>query len=448
MTVRELSLINVSHLIDDGSVTRFQVLVIGLCSLVAFLDGLDSLSIAVAAPLIADSLGLAKSALGPIFSAALLGAMIGALTFGALGDRYGRKRILIAAVMVFAVFTFTTAHVTSYPTLLAARFAAGLGLGGATPCFIALASEYAPSRRRAMVASLIWAAFPLGGAIGGFLNAYILTHFGWQAIFLVGGIVPLLVTGALWRWVPESIGFLLASRADQSRIGAIVERIKPGLPVGVLLVGNEVPITGTPLKHLFAKGRVMATLLLWTPFFTSFGTLALIVYWMPELLRGHGIALSQSSVVIGVNSMGALMGMASAGWLIDRFGARRILIPSMLLGACATGILGFAATSVASISLVMMVLGLSVGLSASGSVALASLTYPTAIRSSGVGWAMGMGRFGQVLAPLFASSVTAAGWPDTKLFLCAALAPLVGAIATSMLVGAHRSAVNDNRQVV
>jgi MFS family permease len=187
MTVRELSLINVSHLIDDGSVTRFQVLVIGLCSLVAFLDGLDSLSIAVAAPLIADSLGLAKSALGPIFSAALLGAMIGALTFGALGDRYGRKRILIAAVMVFAVFTFTTAHVTSYPTLLAARFAAGLGLGGATPCFIALASEYAPSRRRAMVASLIWAAFPLGGAIGGFLNAYILTHFGWQAIFLVGG---------------------------------------------------------------------------------------------------------------------------------------------------------------------------------------------------------------------------------------------------------------------
>jgi AAHS family 4-hydroxybenzoate transporter-like MFS transporter len=445
MTVREVTTINVSRLIDDGFVTQFQALVIGLCSLVAFLDGFDSLSIAVAAPLIADTLGLAKSALGPIFSAALLGAMIGALTFGPLGDRFGRKRILIIAVTVFALFTLMTAHVTSYLTLLGARFAAGLGLGGATPCFIALASEYAPSRRRAMVASLIWAAFPLGGAIGGFLNAYILTRLGWQAIFLVGGIVPLLVAGVLWRWIPESIGFLLASHADQSRIGAIVAKIKPRLPVAALYVGNELPTTGTPLKRLFANGRAISTLLLWVPFFTSFGTLALVVYWMPALLRGHGIALSQSSLVIGVNSIGALIGMASAGGLIDRFGARRILIPAMLMGASAIGILGFAAASVVSISLVMIVLGLAVGLSASGSVALASLTYPTAIRSSGVGWAMAMGRFGQVLAPLFASTVTAAGWPDTKLFLCAALAPLVGALAISMLARAHRKAAHDKR---
>jgi AAHS family 4-hydroxybenzoate transporter-like MFS transporter len=150
--------INVNRIIDDGPIRQFQVLSIVLCALVAFLDGVDSQSIAVAAPIIADNLKLTRAALGPMFSAALLGAAIGALTFGPLGDRFGRKRILIAATIIFAIFTLATPLAGSYQSLLAVRFAAGIGLGGATPCFIALASEFSPGRRRAMVASLIWAA--------------------------------------------------------------------------------------------------------------------------------------------------------------------------------------------------------------------------------------------------------------------------------------------------
>ena len=160
--------INVNRLIDDGPVRPFQVFAISLCALVAFLDGADTQSIAVAAPIIADNLKLTRAALGPLFSAALLGAAIGALTFGPLGDRFGRKRMLVLATIIFGIFTLATALATSYESLLAIRFAAGIGLGGATPCFLALASEFSPGRRRAMVASLIWAAFPLGGSIGGF----------------------------------------------------------------------------------------------------------------------------------------------------------------------------------------------------------------------------------------------------------------------------------------
>lgn len=423
------NVINVTQLIDDGPVTAYQVTAIALCSAVAFLDGLDSLSIAVAAPIIVDKLRLAPATLGLIFSAGLLGAMVGALTFGPLSDRFGRKRILIIAATIFGIFTLATSWAQSYETLLAARFLTGLGLGGAAPCFLALASEYAPRRHKGMVVSLIWAAFPLGGAVGGFINAYILSNFGWETIFTVGGLLPLAIATALLMWLPESIRFLIAKGADHKQIAGILANIIPTMPANPHFVADESRADGSTLKHLFEGGRALDTLLLWAPFFTSFGTLALVVYWMPALLRHHEISLTHSSIVIGVNSFGALIGMASAGWLIDRFGAAAVLFPAFVLGALATGGLGFAASSVISISVILSIVGLSVGLAASGSIALAALTYPTAIRSSGIGWAMGMGRFGQVLAPLFAGALTAAGWGDQNLFLAVALAPLAGALA-------------------
>jgi AAHS family 4-hydroxybenzoate transporter-like MFS transporter len=400
-----------------------------LCSLVAFLDGVDSQSITVAAPIIADELKLARAAFGPIFSTGLLGAMIGALAFGPLGDRFGRKQMLIVATAIFGLFTLMTPFARSYETLLGARFAAGIGLGGATPCFIALASEYAPGRRRAMVASLIWAAFPLGGAIGGFVNSAILSNFGWQMIFWVGGILPIVVAALLILWLPESLSYLTAAGRDSGRAMAIVRRLRSDVPASVRFVSDEVRMEGVPLKNLFASGFASRTILLWTAFFTAFGTLALTVVWTPLLLRDNGIAPAQASIVLGVHGIGALIGMASAGRLMERFGLGAVLVPALVLGAAATATLGYAASTVTAMSAALFLIGLLVGLGASGSIALAALIYPTAIRSSGVGWAMGMGRFGQVLAPLFAGAVLAVGWTNIQLFLAIGLAPLIAAIA-------------------
>jgi AAHS family 4-hydroxybenzoate transporter-like MFS transporter len=450
MTQAEGNTINVTRVIDDGPVTRFQVMAIILCALVAFLDGIDSQSIAVAAPIIAENLKLARAAFGPIFSAALLGAMIGALTFGPLGDRFGRKRMLALAALIFGLFTLATPLANSYESLLAVRFAAGIGLGGATPCFIALATEFSPGRRRAMVASLIWAAFPLGGTVGGFVNSYILSNFGWQAIFWVGGVLPLVVSAALLIFLPESLRFLIARGQDTARIDAIVRRIRPdllangllanGLPAHARFVLDEERIEGAPLRQLFAEGRAARTVLLWVPFFTAFGTLALAVVWTPLLLRDNGIAPAQASIVLGVHGIGALIGMASAGRLMERFGIAVILFPALLLGALATATLGYAATSVTAMSVAHFCVGLFVGMGASGAIALAALTYPTAMRSSGIGWAMGMGRFGQVLAPLFAGAVIAAGWSNAELFLAVGLAPLLGALAILALrSGGHET---------
>ena len=428
MTGEGKQVVDITQAIDAGSFTAFQIVAIALCSVIAFLDGLDSQSIAVAAPLIADKLAIGRTALGPIFSAAVLGAMIGALTFGPLGDRFGRKRCLIVAALIFGICTILTASADSYNVLLVVRFAAGIGLGGATPCFIALASEYAPARRRAMIASLIWAAFPLGGTAGGFLNGYILANFGWPAIFLFGGVLPLIAAGALLVWLPESIRFLLAEDRDPDTARAIARRIVPSVSPTARIVADEEHIEGAAVKHLFAEGRATGTLLLWVPFIMAFGTLAITVLWTPTLLRTNGIAPSQAAIVLGFHGLGALVGMGSAGRLIERFGPIATLVPALILGTLATGAVGFAATSVTSMSIVLALIGLFVGMGASGAIALAALNYPTAMRSTGVGWAMGMGRGGQVIAPLTTSLMLALGWETTKVFAVTAIAPLIAAL--------------------
>jgi MFS transporter, AAHS family, 4-hydroxybenzoate transporter len=420
--------VNITQAIDASPFTAFQITAIALCSLIGLLDGLDSQSIAVAAPLIADTLGIGRTALGPIFSAAVLGAMIGALTFGPLGDRFGRKRCLIVASLIFGVCTLLTAAATSYNALLLVRFVAGLGLGGATPCFIALASEYAPHRRRAMIASLIWASFPLGGTVGGFLNGFILARFGWPAIFLFGGVLPLIAAGALLIWLPESIRFLVAQDRDSEKARAIVRRIVPSVSPTAQVVADEEHIQGAAVKRLFTEGRATGTLLLWVPFIMAFGTLAITVLWTPTLLRANGIAPSQAAVVLGFHGIGALIGMGSAGRLIERFGPIATLVPALILGTLATAAVGFAATSVTSMSVVLALIGVFVGMGASGAIALAALNYPTAIRSTGVGWAMGMGRGGQVIAPLTTSLMLGLGWGTAKVFVVTAIAPFLAAL--------------------
>jgi AAHS family 4-hydroxybenzoate transporter-like MFS transporter len=440
MSTSEGTVVNVTRLIDDGKVSSFQVIAIALCALVAFLDGIDGQDIAVAAPIIVQELGLTRTAFGPIFSSGLLGAAIGALAFGPLGDRFGRKLMLLIAVVLFGLFTLVTPFATSYGSLLGIRFAAGLGLGGATPCFLALASELAPSRRRAMVASLIWSAFPLGIAAGGFLNSFILKSYGWEAMFWFGGIAPLVIGVVLMLWLPESLRFLIARGRDAAAIASVVRRISPDVPAGARFVSDEERVEGVPLKNLFSDGRAALTLLLWVPFFLAFAVLALTVVWSPILLNENGIPPEEASKALGIHGLGALVGMALAGRLIERFGAGAVLVPALILGAIATSATGYSATSTSTMSVTLALIGLLVGCGASGSIALAALSYPTAIRSTGIGWAMGVGRFGQVLAPLFAGAAVAAGWSNTRLFIAVGITPVIAAIAILALVARRQIA--------
>jgi MFS transporter, AAHS family, 4-hydroxybenzoate transporter len=425
-STREL---NVTRLIDDGPLTRFQIGTIICCALVSALDGIDTQSIGVAAPFIADELGVKLADFGPIFSSALAGATVGAASFGPLADRFGRKTLLIAAVLLIGVFTILTVFANSVPMLITVRVLAGLGLGGATPCFIALTSEYTPARLRAALVTLMWSAFPLGGLLGGLLNWYLIPHAGWRAIFYFGGVAPLVLAVLLFFYLPESIKFLLVRRNDRKGVARIVTRLgsAPGRGDSRFVL-DEKPLPGASIRHLFTEGRALGTLLLWVPFFMGFGVLTVAVLWTPALLKLNGISPANTAFVVAFNGLGGFIGQSTSGRLIQRFGILPILIPAFLLGAAATVGLGYGASSIALAATFIGLIGVFMGLGTGGAIALAATIYPTPIRSTGAGWGMAMGRFGQIVGPLIAGGLLGAGWTAGPIMTVTACGGLIAAV--------------------
>ncbi len=421
--------VNVTRLIDDGPLTRFQIGTIICCAFVSALDGIDSQSIGVAAPFIADELGVKLADFGPIFSSALVGATIGAASFGPLADRFGRKTLLIVAVLLIGVFTILTVFANSVPTLVTVRVLAGLGLGGATPCFIALTSEYTPARLRAALVTLMWSAFPLGGLLGGLLNWYLIPHAGWRAIFYLGGIAPLVLVVVLFFYLPESIKFLLVRRNDLTGVARIVARFGTSAAGGdARFVLDEKPLPGASIRHLFTDGRALGTLLLWVPFFMGFGVLTVAVLWTPALLKLNGISPANTAFVVAFNGLGGFIGQSTSGRLNQRFGILPILIPAFLLGAVATVGLGYGASSIGLAATFIGLIGVFMGLGTGGVIALAATIYPTPIRSTGVGWGMAMGRFGQIVGPLIAGGLLGAGWTAGPIMTVTACGGLIAAV--------------------
>ena len=423
-------IVNVTDLIDRRPISAVQIGVVLLCGCINLLDGMDSQSIGVAAPLIAASLGLKLSSFGLVFSAAQLGAAVGALTFGMVGDRVGRKRTLAFATILFGAFTLLTAHAESYDTLLVVRFFAGLGLGGATPCFLSLTAEYAPARIRSTCVAVLWAFYPLGGMIGGFLNGWILNRLDWHYVFWVGGLLPMLVALLLLALAPESVRFLMARREKSEHVRRIVARMFPdAVGPDTRFTGTEAHLGGAPFWHLFKDGRAFVTLLLWVPLFFGFGALAVAVLWTPTLLNRAGIPPGTASIIIGVTGLGGFIGNGISGRLLDRFGVLAVPVPCLVLGFVVMTGFGYFSYSATIAGLCGFLTNFTIGLGMTSGLVIASTIYPTSIRSTGVGWAMASGRFGQVFAPTLAGLSLGWGWSATEMMALIAAGCLFGAIA-------------------
>jgi AAHS family 4-hydroxybenzoate transporter-like MFS transporter len=425
---------NVSDLIDTRPLGALQIRIVVLCTLVALLDGLDLQSIGLAAPGIAADLHIPPPWLSAVFSAALAGLALGAFGFGVLADRVGRKVVLIGATACFGIFTICTALAPSFAVLLVFRFLAGLGLGGAMPSFISLTSEYCPRRLRAVIVALLWAGFPLGGFVGGLLASWIIPAYGWHSVFWVGGVLPLLVCIVLIFALPESVGFLVASAAPPERIAALLRQAFPSefVPAGAIFVLNEERARGVPVVQLFAAGRAVGTVLLWISFFIAFMMLVTNSAWAPTLLEREGIGIKEASLAMAMYNLGSVIATSFAGWLIARAG---IILPLVMIGsAVSMALVGYAAPSVAMVILLQALFGVFMGGGSSGLVVLAAIYYPTAIRSTGVGWAMGMGRIGSFTGPLAVGSLVALGLSTAGIFVAIAVPALLAA-ATTAVVG-------------
>ena len=427
--------LDVGALIETRPVGPAQWTVIGLCAFVAMLDGLDLQSIGLAAPAMGAQLHIGPQAFGVVFSAALAGLALGAFLLGPLADRIGRKRVLVGATLCFGVFTLMTANAGDLPTLLAFRFLTGLGLGGAMPSFISLASEYVPKARRAAIVSLLWAGFPLGGVVGGLLGSRIIPAYGWQSVFIVGGVLPIALSLILALALPESASFLVAAGRPADLIGRTLRRIFPDVAISGDTRFEFVRDSAAraSVLELFRSGRAAGTLLLWVSFFFAFMILVTNSAWSPILLRRVGIAPEQSALALALFNFGSLFGSAAAGALLNRFGALRVLPSTLTLGALAYAAIGWAAPSLDAVMIAEGLFGLLLGCGSSGLIALSAITYPVAIRSTGVGWATGVGRLGSVTGPLVVGQLAGAQWEVPAIFLAAGGSVLIGAAASALI---------------
>ena len=426
--------VDVADYIDQQPVGSFQIKLLLTCAAVLFLDGFDTTAIGYVAPSLAKEWGLTKAALGPVFSAGLFGLMIGALTFGPLADRVGRKKIIIFSTLAFGLGALATAFIQDVNTLLVIRFLTGLGLGGAMPNTVAMTSEFNPHRRRATMVMIMFCGFSLGAALGGLLAAALIPQFGWRSVFIVGGVAPLLLVPVLALRLPESVRFLALTGGANARVAELLASINPkaGFAPGTQFVVHEPALAGMPVLHLFRDGRTLVTVLLWVVFFMSLLDLYFLANWLPTVLNDLGASVSAAAVIGSMLQVGGVVGTFALGSVIDRFSFRALALV-YFIAVFAIGAIGQLGHSIVFVTMAIFAAGFCTVGGQIAANALAAGFYPTSVRSTGVGWALGIGRVGSIIGPLVGGALMTAKWSTGSVFMAAATAAFCAALAAFSL---------------
>jgi AAHS family 4-hydroxybenzoate transporter-like MFS transporter len=417
--------------LENQRIGGLQIRVAMLCGLVQVCDGYDLNAIAWAVPSLIKAWQLPPPAFTIAFLWSSIGIMVGALSAGPIGDRFGRKPLLLASLTIFGVASLLSAFAGSLGVLSLLRFFTGLGIGGGFSGAASLTGDYTPQRRRALMIMASFTGAPLGGFVGGQIVALLLPYFGWQAIFILGGIFPLVLVPALALWLPESPRFLAARQNLSPRHVEVLRRLeiapdKPGHhPVDVA--------RGNPVKMLFGRGYALQTILLWVVYFCSLMNLFLFAYWMPTVLNLIGYTPSQAVFASSLRDFGAIFAVFYLGAAIDRFGPERSLALHYAAGAIFIGLIALFALPYALLLIVTFFAGMTIIGSQTGANGTCGKLYPARMRTSGLGWALGIGRLGGIAAPALGGYLLTLGLPPTQIFLSACGFALIAAAATALL---------------
>ncbi|HWE79370.1 MAG TPA: MFS transporter [Pseudolabrys sp.] len=419
----------VSRLLDERGLGSFQIVLLIWSFFLVLIDGYDIAAIAFAAPHLVREWHVSPKALGPVFSASLVGILFGSALFGWVGDRYGRKASLIAANLVFGVFTVGAAYATNLDQMFWLRLLAGLGIGGVIPNVVAINAESAPRRLRATLAIIGVGFVPLGGAIPGFITAALVPTHGWQIIFMIGGIVPIVIAIAAIFGLPESIKFMALHESHREKMTAAIRTISPATNVPAnarFVIEDEQQVQGFNPKYLFGQGLQLITPLLWLLFALNLMGYFFLISWTPTLMTAAKlppttVALSGASLQIG-GTVGALV---LCWWLQKhRFLAVAIMF---VLAVPIVGAIGYAGlTSQTALLITIFFAGFFVlGIQSAINV-IGALVYPTSLRANGSGWELGIGRIGSIVGPLVGALFV--GMSVERLYMWSALPFVAGAI--------------------
>jgi AAHS family 4-hydroxybenzoate transporter-like MFS transporter len=372
---------------------------------------------------------------GPAFTQAFLwssiGIMVGALSAGPIGDRVGRKPLLLVSLTIFGLASIASGLVGSLGMLSVTRFFTGIGIGAAFPGAASLTGDYAPQRRRALMIMASFTGAPLGGFLCGQLAGVLLPNFGWPSVFFVGGVVPLVMVAVLAVWLPESPRFLATKASLSPREAALLQQLDIA-PVRGADHGFDIA-KGNPIAMLFGPGYALQTVLLWIVFFCSLMNLFLFAYWLPEVLHLGGFTPAEAARASSYRDLGAIFAVLYLGALIDRYGPDRALALHYAAGILFIGAIALFAMPYLLLSIVIFFAGMMITGSQTGANATAGKLYPARMRTSGIGWALGIGRLGGIAAPVLGGYLLSLGMHPPQIFFSACGFALIAAIATALL---------------
>ncbi|EPJ8756760.1 TPA: MFS transporter [Pseudomonas putida] len=405
--------LDVQSFINQQPLSRYQWRVVLLCFLIVFLDGLDTAAMGFIAPALSQEWGIDRASLGPVMSAALIGMVFGALGSGPLADRFGRKGVLVGAVLVFGGFSLASAYATNVDQLLVLRFLTGLGLGAGMPNATTLLSEYTPERLKSLLVTSMFCGFNLGMAGGGFISAKMIPAYGWHSLLVIGGVLPLLLALVLMVWLPESARFLVVRNRGTDKIRKTLSPIAPQVvaEAGSFSVPEQKAVAARSVFAVIFSGTYgLGTMLLWLTYFMGLVIVYLLTSWLPTLMRDSGASMEQAAFIGALFQFGGVLSAVGVGWAMDRYNPHKVIGIFYLLAGVFAYAVGQSLGNITVLATLVLIAGMCVNGAQSAMPSLAARFYPTQGRATGVSWMLGIGRFGAILGAWSGATLLGLGW--------------------------------------
>jgi MFS transporter, AAHS family, 4-hydroxybenzoate transporter len=433
---------DVSAFLDRPKFGAHRILIFALCTLVMTVDGYDVFVVGYLVPALAQDFGVPLPAVTSIFVFQTIGLGLGAYAVSPLADRFGRRNIILICTALLGVLTLAGTLATSVGELAVLRFAASFFFGAVVPNLVAVTSEYCSARSRPILVIILFMGYTVGAGGGGSIASALAAQFGWRAAFWMGGLTPLMVVALLYVLLPESIRFMVLKGDRNDQVAARLRRIDPALDLSGTqsFTIREEKSGATPVIALFRDGRAPATLLLWLSYAMNLFVLTFIASWMPTFLRVFaGVELKQAGAIAALFSLGGIVSPLILGYFIDRHGATRVLSANYVAAGVSIVLIGLTSADATLAAIGVFCAGLFVIGGQGGINALASMLYPTEMRATGVGWALGAGRVASVFGPMAGGAMLRGQWSAGSIFATVSVPVFIAALATICVRFSHHA---------